>query len=87
MTSKKHFTAEEARSIGQTLGIDWSKFDVEQYRMGLDVELEHGTVDGHTNVTDDDPVMTGKIALAHLNEFADYYTRLDKMEREAEGRL
>jgi len=87
MTNRKHFTTEEAKRIGEALDIDWSKFDIEQYRMGLDVELEHGTVDPHTNVTDDDPMMTGKIALAHLNEFADYYTRLDKMEREAEGRL
>ena len=87
MTSKKHFTAKEAKQIGEALGIDWSKFDVEQYRMGLDVELEHGKVDRHTNVTNDDPIMTGKIALAHLNEFLDYYTRLDKMEKEAEGKL
>ena len=87
MITKKRFTSEEARRIGEKLGIDWSKFDVEQYRMGLDVELEHGAVDPHTNVTDDDPMMTGKIALAHLNEFADYYTRLEKMEREAEGKL
>jgi len=87
MTSKKHFTAAEARKIGEALGIDWSKFGVEQYRMGLDVELEHGKVDRHTNVTDDDPMMTGKIALAHLNELPDYYTRLDKMEKEAEGKL
>jgi hypothetical protein len=86
MTSKKHCTTEEAKRIGEALGIDWSKFDVEQYRMGLDVELEHGLVDPHTNVTSDDPMMTGKIALAHLNEFPDYYTRLEKMEREAEGR-
>jgi len=85
MTSKKHFTAAEAKQIGEALGIDWSKFDIEQYRMGLDVELEHGKVDRHTNVTNDDPIMTGKIALAHLNEFPDYYTRLDKMEKEAEG--
>jgi len=86
MTAKKHFTAKEARQIGEKLGIDWSKFNVEQYRMGLDVELEHGLDDPHTNVTNDDPIMTGKIALAHLNEFPDYYTRLDKMEKEAEGR-
>ena len=85
MTSKKHFTVEETRQIGEALGIDWSKFDVEQYRMGLDVELEHGLVDPRTNVTNDDPMMTGEIALAHLNEFPDYYTRLEKMEREAEG--
>lgn len=87
MTGKKHFTNEEAKQIGEALGIEWSRFDVEQYRMGLDVELEHGLVDPHTNVTNDDPMVTGKIALAHLNEFSDYYTRLDKMEREAEGKL
>ncbi len=87
MTSKKHFTAEEAERIGESLGIDWTKFDVEQYRMGLDVELEHGLVDPHTNVTNDDPIITGKIVLAHLNEFPDYYTRLEKMEKEAEGKL
>ncbi len=87
MTSKKYFTTQEAKEIGHELGIDWSKFDVEQYRMGLDVELEHGLVDSHTNVTNDAPIVTGKIALAHLNEFPDYYTRLDKMEKEAEGRL
>jgi hypothetical protein len=85
--AKKHFTAEEAKRIGESLGIDWSKFDVEQYRMGLDVELEHGLVDPHTNVTNDDPIMTGKIALAHLNEFSDYYTRLEIMEKEAEGKM
>ncbi|MEE8598300.1 MAG: DUF5661 family protein [Dehalococcoidales bacterium] len=87
MTSKKHFAAEEAKRIGESLGIDWSEFDVEQYRMGLDVELEHGLVDPHTNVTNDDPTITGKIALAHLNEFSDYYTRLEIMEEEAEGKL
>jgi len=87
MTAKQHFSSSEAKQIGEQLGIDWSKFDVEQYRMGLDVELEHGLVDSHTNVTNDDPIMTGKIALAHLNEFPDYYTRLDKMEKEAEGKL
>ncbi len=83
--SKKSFSAQEAKTIGEQLGIDWGKFDVEQFRMGLDVELEHGTRDARTNVTNDDPVITGKIALAHLNEFADYYTRLAKMEKEADG--
>ncbi len=82
--AKKHFTAKEAKKIGEGLGIDWSKFDVEQYRMGLDVELEHGKCDPATNVTGDDPVMTGKIALAHLKEFPDYYTRLEKLEKEAD---
>ena len=84
MSAKKKFTAEEAKAIGEKLGIDWSKFDVEQYRMGMDVELEHGLHDPETNVTNDDPLTTGKIALAHLKEFPDYYTRLDKMEKEAD---
>lgn len=83
MASKKRFTAEEAKSIGEKLGIRWDKFDVEQFRMGMDVELEHGLCDPSTNVTNDDPVMTGKIALAHLNEISDYYDRLEKMEEEA----
>lgn len=55
--------------------------------MGLDVELEHGLNDPTTDVTGNDPILTGKIALAHLNEFADYYTRLQKMEREAEEEI
>ena len=80
----QHFSAEEAKKIGEQIGIDWSKFDVEQFRRGMDVELEHGTVDPNTNVSNDDPLTTGKISLAHLNEFSDYYTRLDKMEEEAE---
>jgi hypothetical protein len=84
MSSKKTFTTDQAREIGEKLGIDWARFDVEQFRMGLDVELEHGLHDPTTNVTNNDPITTGKIALAHLNEFADYYTRLEKMEQEAE---
>ena len=83
MSSKKQFTTEQAHEIGHKLNIDWSRFNVEQFRMGLDVELEHGLVDPSTNVTGNDFILTGKIALAHLNEFADYYTRLEKMERKA----
>jgi len=83
MTAKKKFTTEEAKSIGDVLGIRWDKFDVEQFRMGMDVELEHGLCDPSTNVTNDDPVITGKIALAHLNEIPDYYDRLEKMEKDA----
>ncbi len=84
MAEAKHFTAEEAKRIGEALGIDWSQYDVEQFRMGMDVELEHGQRDLATNVTGDDPMTTGKIALAHLSEFPDYYTRLSRMEEEAE---
>ncbi|MCK4555859.1 MAG: hypothetical protein KAT83_04585, partial [Candidatus Aenigmarchaeota archaeon] len=71
MSEKKHFSSEEAKEVGESLGIKWDKFDVEQFRMGMDVELEHGTVDANTNVTNDDALMTGKITLAHLNEIRD----------------
>ncbi|AII58923.1 MAG: DUF5661 family protein [Dehalococcoides mccartyi] len=81
--SKKSFSSDEAEAVAEILGITFEKFDIEQFRMGMDVELEHGTRDPKTNVTNDDPVMTGKIALAHLNEIEDYYTRLAKMEAEA----
>ena len=86
MSEQQRFSADEARDVGEKIGIDWSNapFDVEQFRMGMDVELEHGKQDSATNVTDDDATTTGKIALAHLNEFPDYYTRLEKMESEAE---
>jgi uncharacterized protein DUF5661 len=81
----KEFTAEEARRLGEEVGIDWASapFDVEQLRIGMNVELEHGLHDPRTNVSDDDPHVTAKIALAHLNEFPDYYTRLDRMEEDA----
>ena len=86
MEARKGFTAEEAREIGERIGIDWDSapFGVEQFRAGMDVELEHGRTDPATDVTGDDAVTTGKIALAHLNEFSDYYVRLERMEREAE---
>lgn len=81
MENRKQFTEEEAKRIGEKLGIDWSKFDVRQFCMGLNVELEHGLVDPKTNVTNDDEIITSKITLAHLNEFSDYYTRLEMMEK------
>ena len=82
--AKREFSADEARGIGDQIGVDWETIPVEEFRMGLAVELEHGTHDSETNVTDDDLLTTGKIALAHLREFPDYYTRLDRMEVEAE---
>ncbi len=85
MSEAKIYTAEQAKKQGEKLGIDWKQFNVEQFRMGMDVELEHGTIDDNTNVTDDDPLTTAKIALAHLNEFPDYYTRLEIMEQEADA--
>lgn len=82
--AKEKFTKKEAKEIGAQLGIRWDKFDVDQFRKGMDVELEHGLVDLNTNVTDDNALMTGKIALAHLNEIPDYYDRLKKMEKQGE---
>ena len=82
MSRSKQFSADEARRIGTALGVDWGQVDLEQFRMGLWVELEHGTTDPETNVTDDDQGRTGKIALAHLKEVPDYYSRLAIMEAE-----
>jgi hypothetical protein len=85
MSTDQGFSSEQAREVGERLGINWpnAPFDVEQFRTGMNVELEHGRQDPATDVTGDDPLVTGKIALAHLNEFADYYTRLERMEEEA----
>jgi hypothetical protein len=85
MSEETRFTLDEAAAVGEQLGIDWTRFSIEQFRRGLDVELEHGLRDPETNVTGDDPVLTGKIAFAHLKEYPDYYDRLDAMEAEAEA--
>ena len=85
MAAPTHFSADDARRVGAEIGIDWDSapFDLEQFRTGMEVELEHGLHDQATSVTNDDPLVTGKIALAHLNEFRDYYTRLERMEEQA----
>ena len=85
MPTEKCFSLAEAKQIGDELGIDWSAFGVEQFQMGLEVELEHGAKDVQTNVTNDHELTTGKIAWAHLKEFPDYYTRLSAMEKEADS--
>jgi hypothetical protein len=85
MADTRRISIEEAREVGTTLRIDWTKVDLQQFRRGLEVELEHGARDPETNVTNDDRVLTGKIAWAHLKEFPDYYSRLDKLEAEADA--
>ncbi len=82
---KRTFTTDEARSIGDQIGIDWETYRIEEFCMGLSVELEHGAHDPQTNVTNDDLLTTGKIAFAHMKEIPDYYTRLKKMELEGEA--
>ena len=84
MTEKRRTTSDEARRVGDEIGVDWNRFDLEEFRAGMDVEFEHGSHDPQTDVTHDDPIVTGKIALAHMKEFPDYYTRLERMELEAE---
>lgn len=84
MSAKSDFTTEEARRIGESIGVDWAQIPLEQFRQGLAVELEHGAHDPNTNVTNDDEILTGKIALAHLKEYPDYYDRLKALEDEAE---
>lgn len=83
--AKRQFTEDEARAIGDGLGVDWTAIPLEEFRTGLGVELEHGAHDPETDVTGSDPILTGKIAWAHLKEFPDYYTRLARMEAEAEA--
>ena len=84
MSGEPRTTLEEARRVGEEIGVDWDRFDLEQFRAGMDVEYEHGSHDPQTDVTGDDPIVTGKIALAHMKEFPDYYERLERMEKEAE---
>jgi Protein of unknown function (DUF5661) len=86
MSEGRSLSEQQAQQIGAEIGIDWeaSPFELEEFRVGLAVELEHGRHDQRTNVTDDDLLLTGKIAWAHLNEFPDYYSRLSRMESEAE---
>jgi hypothetical protein len=84
VAEKRRTTVEEARRVGDAIGVDWNSIDLEQFRAGMDVEFEHGSHAPPTDVTHDDPVTTGKIALAHMKEFPDYYERLERMEAEAE---
>lgn len=85
MATTRTFSTNDAVLIAERIGLNFDehRFDVEQFRKGLEVEMEHGLDDARTNVTGDNPETTGKIAWAHLNEFPDYYTRLEVMESEA----
>lgn len=84
MSDFKKFTEEEAQKIGDSIGIDWEKVDINEFRIGLTVELEHGSHDPETDVIGNDELLAGKITWAHLKEIPDYYTRLEKMEKEGE---
>jgi hypothetical protein len=79
----KKFSEENAKVIGDDLGINWKEVKLDEFTKGVNIEMEHGTRYPETNVTNNDGNMTGKIAWAHLKEFPDYYTRLEKLEKEA----
>jgi len=81
------FTIKDAVEVANKLGIVFDKFSVNDFLVGLNIELEHGKINPATNVTNDDLILTAKIALAHLNEFSDYYNinyGLPAMERSLE---
>lgn len=81
LTESVKVSKADAKNIGDELNIDWSKIPFNEFLKGINVELEHGTVNSKTDVTNDSLIKTGKIALAHLNELPDYYTKLNKMEK------
>ncbi len=85
MSPKRKFTQQDAKRIGDALGVNWAEVSLDEFLAGLGVELEHGARDPGTNVTNDDEMLTGKIALAHLKEFPDYYTRLAQLEKDADA--
>ncbi len=80
------FNINHAMVFANKFGLDFSKelFNINDLLIGMNVELEHGKIDKETNVTNDNLILTGKIAMAHLREFPDYYRRLSKMEKEAD---
>ena len=68
-----YYSIDDAYYAAQTLGVKFDKFSIEEFADGINIELEHGLVDKNTNVTDNDLIKTAKIALAHLNEYPNYY--------------
>jgi hypothetical protein len=79
----KKLNSKDAKEIGDDIGIDWNEVKLDEFTIGINIEFEHGSNDSETNVTNNDKQMTGKIAWAHLKEFPDYYTRLEKLEKTA----
>lgn len=86
MGERKQFGSAETRQLGDSPGIPGDRFDVEQFEMGRNIELEHGGQDPETDVTHDEPMVAGTIASAHLNEIPDYYIRLFTIMEEKVGR-
>jgi GH18 family chitinase len=81
-TDTENTTEEQAKEVGEKCGVNWEEvaFEPVDLAKGIDVEYEHGSVNEQTNITNDDIEMTAKIAIAHLNEGANYYELLAELE-------
>ena len=84
MKKRKQISSEEAKRIGETIHIDWEQIDLEQFRQGLMGNHEQAAIDPETGLTYDGVLLTGKVILDHMQEFPDYFTRLEKLKAEAD---
>ena len=84
MKKRKQISLDDAKRIGDSLYIDWNQIDLEQFRQGLMGDPKQGTMDPETGPAYDGVFLTGKVVLAHIQEFPDYFTRLAKLKAEAD---
>ena len=82
--SSPEVTLEEARIVQKAIGAEAAEVSPEQFRRGLEIELEHGLQFSDANVSNNHPLLTGRIVLAHLKEMLDYYLRLEVAELEGD---
>ena len=84
MKKRKQISSEEAKRIGEAIHIDWEQIDLEQFRQGLMGNHKHETMDPETGLVYHGVLLTGKVVLDHLQEFPDYFTRLEKLKAEVD---
>lgn len=84
MKNRKQISSEEAQRIGESLHLDWDRIDLEQFRQGLMGEVDQANMDPETGRTYDSILLSGKLVVAHMQEFPDYFTRLEKLKAEAD---
>ena len=84
MKKRKQISSDEARRIGEALHLDWDRIDLEQFRQGLMGEVDQANMDPETGRTYDSVLLSGKLVVAHMQEFPDYFTRLEKLKAEAD---
>lgn len=83
MSKSSRVSVEQAKYLADLFGLNLSVLKMSEWKYGLEIELEHGTENPITNITNDDLILTAKIALAHIMEFPDYYKRLKRLEEQA----